>query len=142
MKKIFYPFILSLLVSQVLFASPTKIDWYSYSPPTCCKALLLTLLPEIEQQVNLYYSNYFSKIPTTAQYVTDICKLEKTPHTSGYNYTLVVSVEPYFGPHNTIGKDHLTFDIGINGAHFRSFEHVASYPIPDKYNEYILKPLP
>ncbi|MGL4346350.1 MAG: DUF3888 domain-containing protein [Cellulosilyticaceae bacterium] len=142
MKRIFYPLFLSLLVSSSLLAIPTKIDWYNTAPPTCCKALLLTLLPQIEQQVNLYYSNYFSKVPTTAQYVTDIEQLEKTPHTSGYAYTLVVSVEPYFGPHNTIGRDLLTFDIGINGAHFRSFNHVASYPIPDKYDEYILKPLP
>lgn len=86
------------------------------------------LLPCIEEAVENYYGQPFSVAP----YWVRILKVERSNGYRTFLFEITIEVVPYYGPHNSVGVDHITIKVGANKAIVEKFEHVKSYKIPAK----------
>lgn len=58
----------------------------------------------------------------------------------GLRILLLNEVKPFFGPHITVGKDIITIELSYPGLQvIKNFEHVESYPLPERYNNLYLQ---
>ena len=67
--------------------------------------------------------------------------VEKTPELN-YSYTVELEVQPYVGPHLSVGRDRITFNIELDEVSIEKFEHIESYELPPNYQDIIKKKLP
>ena len=104
--------------------------------------LSITMLyPHVEKAIDNYYSDYMTYLPHEDPYSYEFVKIDKTPG-KNYDYTIVIEVLPYVGPHLSVGKDQITFKIDLDGVKFEKFEHLESYELPPYYQNIIKKKLP
>lgn len=54
-------------------------------------------------------------------------------------YDITVTVLPYYGPHNSVGKDQMLLHVTENGTEIKSFQHLESYKIYGSYQDYIIQ---
>lgn len=101
------------------------------------------LFPKIEETSDLFYKKYLKEPPTNAPYFTTI--LSVIPQKSDENledpssFLVKVQISPYYGPHNSVGTDNITFQISsIGEIRPVSFEHVESYGIQPNYKDEII----
>lgn len=101
--------------------------------------LFITMLyPYVEIAIQNYYSEYFTYLPGEAPYSYKFINIEKTPG-KNYSFTVVLEVQPYVGPHLSVGRDRITFKIELDGVTVEKFEHLASYQLPPNYQDIIKK---
>lgn len=110
------------------------------------QTIIELLMPQIDQAVEHYYKQYFYNLPGVAPYlggkVLSIEHHESQPNIS-YFYEVVVQVMPYFGPHNAVGIDNLTFRVFAGGkVRLERFEHIESFEIPQRYRDEIISSWP
>lgn len=104
--------------------------------------LLVTILyPYVQKATDNYYDEYLTYLPGEAPYGYRFIKIEKTPE-QNYSFTVVLVVEPYVGPHLSVGRDRITFSIDLDGVKAKKFEHLESYELPPNYQSIIKKKLP
>ncbi len=104
--------------------------------------LFITMLyPYVEKSIDNYYDEYMTYLPGEAPYSYKFIKIEKTPELN-YSFTIVLEVQPYVGPHLSVGRDRITFNIDIDGVKVKKFEHLESYELPPNYQNIIKKKLP
>lgn len=72
----------------------------------------------------------------------EIISLERTSDIGPQGYFITLEVNPYLGAHNSVGTDHTTFGITLEGIQSISFKHIKSEELMPKHHEYIIKPLP
>ncbi|WP_312648869.1 DUF3888 domain-containing protein [Aminipila sp.] len=111
----------------------------------CNKLLINTYLYDIQQATNVFYSQYYTINPTVSFYVVTVkeIKTEKTSGTENISYLITFISEPYIGPHDTIGKDEITFSANYTGnVEVKEFEHFLSYHLPEHLKDLEKKPLP
>lgn len=99
------------------------------------------LYPYVEKSIDNYYDEYMTYLPGEAPYSYKFIKIEKTPELN-YSFTIVLEVQPYVGPHLSVGRDRITFNIDIDGVKVKKFEHLESYELPPNYQNIIKKKLP
>jgi hypothetical protein len=99
------------------------------------------LYPYVEKSIDNYYDEYMTFLPSEAPYSYKFIKIEKTPELN-YSFTIVLEVQPYVGPHLSVGRDRITFTIDIDGVKVKKFEHLESYELPPNYQSIIKKKLP
>lgn len=105
-------------------------------------------MPQINQSVDNYYKDYFNYLPGVAPYyggkVLSIQHRDSEPQKNiPYSYEVVVQIQPYIGPHISVGKDNLTFRVFAGGkAQLENFDHVESYEIPQRYSGRIINKWP
>lgn len=97
--------------------------------------LFLILLPNIQEAVTNYYSDYLTESPLVYPYEIKMLKMERT----GYMFTLTMEVTPVLGAHNSVGRDHLTFSINPNEMKLVDFKHIETYELPPHLQQYIKK---
>lgn len=88
---------------------------------------ILMLLPEIEKAVEDYYGRpYF-----VAPYQVKILNVGRPNGYRTFGFILKLEILPYEGPHNSVGKDHITIKIEPGPTiQVEKFEHIESYDIP------------
>lgn len=125
-------------------ASPSSLQtsWYWYDKPTCCNVLIDLLFSQIEDETNNYYKDYLTQLPLVAPYEMKLINLERTSKVEPYGHTVTIESQPYLGPHDIIGTDHITFEITTNGIQSVEFKHIKSEELLPKYDKYVIKPLP
>jgi len=99
------------------------------------EAILMTLLmPEISKAVNDFYEPYLDTQPTVAAYHgAQITNIE--------GHKITIEIQPYIGPHISIGKERITFSVaGV--VTMEKYEHLESYPLPPHKQSLLKKPLP
>ncbi|MGL5675907.1 MAG: DUF3888 domain-containing protein [Cellulosilyticaceae bacterium] len=139
-KKLTLP--LFLLILCLTFTSSTSAE-YVPKEITCTDALILILFPEVEKQISNYYKDYLSDGAYIAPYSVELIDLYRTPNaTSGYDYTINLKTMPYRGAHISVGLDHITIQLGLNGIVSSELQHIESYAIPPWLENIIIKPLP
>jgi hypothetical protein len=79
-------------------------------------------------------------LTSEAPYAYKFIKIEKTPELN-YSFTIVLEVQPYVGPHLSVRRDRITFNIDIDGVKFKKFEHLESYELPPNYQNILKKKL-
>jgi hypothetical protein len=107
--------------------------------------LINTYLKNIQQATNVFYSQYYTINPTVTYYVISIKVInsEKKLGTNNIKSIITFISEPYIGPHNTIGKDEITFSANYTGdVEVEKFEHILSYQLPAHLKNLEKKPFP
>ena len=93
----------------------------------------------IDSALQNYYSNYFSIPLEVYNYETQIKDLSKENNI----ITIRFGVTPQIGAHNPVGYDEITFSVDNNGQReYLAYEHVKTYTLDKRFNEYITNPLP
>ncbi|HEX3018314.1 MAG TPA: DUF3888 domain-containing protein [Caproicibacter sp.] len=107
------------------------------------KLIVDLLFPKIDEPSDLFYKKYLKEPPTNAPYLTTV--LSVTPQKSEKNFEdpssflVKVQISPYYGPHNSVGTDNITFQISsIGEIKPVIFEHVESYEIQPNYKDEII----
>lgn len=129
--------------------SPTKGEvittMHSYQTEAECNKLLInTYLNAIQQATNVFYSQYYTINPTVSFYVVTVKEI-KYEKKSGTNINCLITFisEPYIGPHDSIGKDEITFSASYTGdVAIENFEHILSYHLPEHLKDLEKKTLP
>lgn len=121
-------------------------NMHSYqSQVECNKLLINTYLYDIQQATNVFYSQYYTINPTVSFYVVTVkeIKAEKPSGTENIAYLITFISEPYICPHDTIGKDEITFSASYTGSvEIKKFDHFLSYHLPEHLKDLEKKPLP
>jgi hypothetical protein len=106
--------------------------------------IYLTLLdPYIQKAVDDYYKQYFKDSPGVAPYMVDVVSIDRPNGYRTFEFIVKVQVMPYFGPHNEVGVDNITFKIGIgNEVRVEKFEHIKSIELPWNYQDEIINKWP
>lgn len=101
--------------------------------------LFITLLsPNIDVAVNEYYSKLLTTNPTVYGYMVDILGAERVYGYRSFRFLVTLEVTPVVGPHISVGKDRLVFDIGAGGTKLIKYEHLETHELPDHWKD-ILK---
>lgn len=104
--------------------------------------LFVTLLyPYVEEAIDNYYDEYMTYLPGEAPYSYNFINIERTPGLN-YSYTIELEVQPYVGPHLSVGRDRITFKIDLEAVKVEKFEHIESYELPPNYQNIFKKKLP
>ena len=101
--------------------------------------IIALFFKNIDSTVQNYYSNYFSIPLEVYNYEIQIKDLSKENNI----ITIRFGVTPQIGAHNPVGYDEVTFSVDNNGQReFLAYEHVKTYTLDKRFNEYIMNPLP
>lgn len=100
------------------------------------------VIMEVQNAVRVFYIPYLKSPPQmNAYFGYEIVKLSKMKDYPGF--TLIITITPYMGAHNPIGKEKITMEIWKNGAAFvTDYEHLESYGIVPWLKDSLKKPLP
>jgi hypothetical protein len=106
--------------------------------------IFVTLLePYINKAIDNYYLKYFKHFPGFDPYSVDVLSVERPNGYRTFLFVLKLKVIPYFGPHLSVGEDHITFKIGAgNEVQVEKFEHIKSYELPLHYQNEIINQWP
>lgn len=147
-----------LLVSLVLiaFILSSHVNWHDVNIQAVPDAqidnnpqteqsyynLFITLLyPYVNKAIAHYYSDYMTYPPHEAPYSYEFVSIEKAPNLN-YSYTVVLEVQPYIGPHLSVGRDRITFKIDLDEVKVEKYEHIESYELPPHYRNVLKKAFP
>lgn len=135
MKKIIIISFLSMLILTPGIASHATINYYEPAEESQEELLMdmfySLLLPNVQEAVSHYYSDYFTTTPLVYPYEMKIVSMERTDVYRSYMFELIVEVTPVVGPHIEVGKDQLTVLISAgNGVSLKEFQHLETYELP------------
>jgi hypothetical protein len=140
---------------QLRLKSIELFDWLltewkheSTTPPQDTKEmmvndiLMLLLGPEIDKAVRKYYSEYLTYSPTVYPYQVDIKNVERIGGFRTFQFLITLEITPVVGPHISVGKDRLTFEIAPtlipSQIKLKKFEHLETHELPPHW-QFILK---
>lgn len=104
-------------------------------------ALINACLPQVQEAIDSFYADYLSTSPTAANYVTTVESVATDENHN--NATVVLTVYPYVGPHDSVGTDRITLALSNTGnITVQTFEHLNNCALPDNLSDLILQPLP
>ena len=104
------------------------------------KDIFITLLlPCLQKEVNNYYKEYLTEMPTVAPYDVPILRVDRVGGNGRYDFRLKLELHPYVGPHLDVGLDYITVRVNSGDKIIvEKFEHIKSYPLPWNW-EHIIK---
>ncbi|MFA9377022.1 MAG: DUF3888 domain-containing protein [Lachnotalea sp.] len=87
-----------------------------------------------------YYLEYLSNGVKLFPYYVDIIEMQSLRN----NATLIkFGVTPQIGSHTPVGYDEITYTVSSTGdISLDSYEHKKTYPLPSRYEDIVIKPLP
>lgn len=147
MNKILFFAVLLILLSILLLGmhdkqKPDEMQTFSVDAVTedeIKDELIIALFIEsITNYVNHFYTEFYSGQIAVYNYEIDVLELEKN---NGY-ISIKFGVTPQIGAHNPLGYDELTYSIDSAGnGNLTKYEHIKNYPVPERFEEYIIKPI-
>ena len=102
----------------------------------------VTLLnPYIKKAIDDYYEPLLTTSPMYSPESVEILNLERPMGYRSFLFIIELQIEPYVGPHDSIGVDQLTIRVGAgeNEVKVEKFEHIKSYELPPNLQELIKK---
>lgn len=85
--------------------------------------------PYIKEAVCDYYKQPFN----VDLWSSKILSIERPNGYRTFFFILKIEVQPYYGPHNSVGVDQITLTIGSSGkVTIKKFEHIKTYELPIK----------
>jgi hypothetical protein len=100
-------------------------------PPECSleemyrDSVISLLYPYISDAIENYYRQPFHHDPWS----DIILSIERQ---GASHFLIKLEVMPYYGPHNSVGIDHITISIAPTEVKIEKFEHIKTYFIPPK----------
>jgi len=107
-------------------------------PEDIYRILFINLIePHVEKAIQEYYDDYMTSLPREDPFSYNILDMKKTPD-SYYSYEVTLEVQPYVGPHLSVGIDHITVQINLGEVILKQYRHIKTYELPTHYQD-ILK---
>jgi hypothetical protein len=98
------------------------------------------LVPYMQKEINNYYKEYLTELPTIFPYSVDVVNVEREGG-NGFLIKLEVIAHPFVEPINTVGDDRMIIETGAFGSvEIKKYEHIKSYPLPWNWKHIIKKP--
>lgn len=121
--------------TQISFADSKTENTISLNNTARLNTIVKTLLmSKIQEATNKFYEPYLTIQPTVVAYLKDSKITNIEGEISNSKYTVTVEIEPYIGPHISVGRDRITLDITADGmVTVKNFEHIKSYELPPNY---------
>ncbi|MGY3186175.1 DUF3888 domain-containing protein [Lysinibacillus sp. TE18511] len=132
-------FLLLFLISTTL----TSAESDYYQPAKDSKEELVMdlffslLLPNIQEAVSNYYSDYLTESPLVYPYQINILNLERIG--TSFVFSVTLEVTPVLGAHNPVGRDQLMFSIAPNEVKLKDFKHMETFELPPHLQNIIKK---
>lgn len=103
--------------------------------------LMILLGREIDKAVNHYYSKYLNYSPSVYPYQIEIVKVERIGGYRTFHFFTTLEATPVVGPHISVGKDRLTFEIAPtiipSQIKLKKFEHLETHELPPHWQDII-----
>ncbi|KQL55481.1 hypothetical protein AN964_12075 [Heyndrickxia shackletonii] len=103
--------------------------------------LMILLGREIDKAVNHYYSKYLNYSPSVYPYQIEIVKIERIGGYRTFHFFITLEATPVVGPHISVGKDRLTFEIAPtiipSQIKLKKFEHLETHELPPHWQDII-----
>lgn len=104
--------------------------------------LFLTFLgPHIDRAVADYYSKTLTEDPIVYPYQINVMKAERVSHYRSFHFLVTLEVTPVIGPHISVGKDRITFEITptINPDQVKltKFNHLETHELPPNWQHIV-----
>jgi len=102
--------------------------------------LISTLFIEIiTNDIINFYSEYYAGEIAIYDYETVILEIQKADNG---RIEIKFGVTPQIGAHNPLGYDELLYSVDSTGnSRLNKYWHIESYPVPEKFEEYVIKPI-
>lgn len=101
--------------------------------------IICLFVPYIQKEVNNYYQEYLTEMPTVFPDSVDIVNIKRESE-GGYLIQSELIVHPFVGPYNTVGDDRIIVETGAYGSvKVLKFEHLKSYQLPWNWQHIIKK---
>ncbi|MCM3714495.1 DUF3888 domain-containing protein [Alkalihalobacillus oceani] len=105
-------------------------------------ALMLFLLDPLDKAIGNYYSKMLLEIPTVYPYDIKMIDTKRVAGFRSFHFTFTLEVEPVIGPHISVGKDRLTFEISPllpEQVKLTKYKHLKTYELPLNW-KHLVKP--
>lgn len=103
--------------------------------------LMLFLGPEIDKAVSKYYSEYLTYSPSVYPYQVEIVNIERIGGFRTFHFSITLEITPVVGPHISVGKDRLTFEIAPtiipSQIKLKKFEHFETHELSPHWQHII-----
>ncbi|MDT8861283.1 DUF3888 domain-containing protein [Alkalihalobacillus sp. MEB130] len=103
--------------------------------------LMLLLGEEIDKAVSNFYNEYVTESPLVYPYQIDIVDVKRVHGFRSFHFYITLEATPVVGPHISVGKDRLTFEIAptLSGqVKLRKYEHLETHELPPNW-KHIMK---
>ncbi len=101
--------------------------------------IITALTPTIQNAIDDYYKNVLSYLPGYDSSFIKILNIERPNGDRTWHFIITIEIEPYIGPHITVGKDRISIDLSYPGQpEVLKFEHLEDHPLPERYNDLYL----
>ena len=98
--------------------------------------IIAIFVESITNYVNDYYSAFYSGQIMVYNYEIGILEIQKSNGVISVKF----GVTPMVGAHDPLGYDELFYSVNYAGkGTLTAYEHVENYPLPEKFQEYIIK---
>ena len=101
--------------------------------------IIALFITEISDEITNFYSEYYSGEIEVYNYEVTIVDIEKKE--PGL-ISIKFGVTPQIGAHNPLGYDELYFFVdSIGNKKLSDYEHLKNYEVPERFQNYLIKPL-
>ncbi|MCL2320481.1 MAG: DUF3888 domain-containing protein [Oscillospiraceae bacterium] len=145
MKKILILVIMAFIFLNFTISAKTSIEKKDSREKIYTDIIFTFLRSTIDKAIDDYYHDVAWSTPGYggADY-TNILRIERINEPNQYRpqrFIVEIEVEPYIGPHITVGKDRIIMEIDPDAeVHLIKFEHLESYEMPEHYDGFYLDP--
>ena len=100
--------------------------------------IIAVFIENIRKYVSHYYLEFYTGEIAIYNYETKILEIEKTDRGL---ISIKFGVTPMIGAHNPLGYDELLYSIDSAGnGRLTKYEHIKNFTIPERFQEYQIKP--
>ena len=104
----------------------------------CHDIIITALMPAIDQAIGEHYNPMLRYTPCITPDEAVIRKIERPNGDRTMFFIIEVEVEPYLGPHITVGRDRVWVELSSGSPpKVLKFEHLEDYPIPEHKRYYL-----
>lgn len=133
-KKLVLPlFLITLLLQSPSYAE--TIDTNQDSRELQYQDTLMLFLP-IDESIRGYYSKIITIDPHVYPYDIKVIQVQRIEGFRSFHFLYTLDVEPVVGPHLSVGKDRLVFEISPiipDLVKLNKFEHLKTYDLPPNW---------
>lgn len=101
--------------------------------------IITALAPTINKAIDEYYRNVLTYLPGYDSSFIKILNIERPNGNRTSRFIINIEVEPFIGPHITVGKDRISIELAYPGVQeIQKHEHLDDYPLPEHYKDLYL----
>ena len=101
--------------------------------------IIALFVDNIRNDILNFYSEYYSGEIEIYNYEIVILETEKVENDL---ICITFGVTPQIGAHNPLGYDELAYAVDVVGNKMPTqYQHIKSFAVPEKYEQYIIKPI-